>query len=206
MNSSIERMFDNGWDWKVGKITEEVPVIITRLPANMETCVGMLVKRLKGTVTTIIWSVIDVTLRSSTSSRRHPPVKHLEAGKVPFLMYHRVPTTLDPPATVAEPAPAQTAGQQKLASVIWQHEDPLAVEDERHWICKHCLDKHSGFNSNSGFVPHHLRNFSWAVGKLRDRPDHQEENKIRQHSEGVEEPIERPVKCAAGEELREPAG
>ncbi|KAI5841622.1 hypothetical protein BZA05DRAFT_449503 [Tricharina praecox] len=47
------------------------------------------------------------------------------------MVYHRVRTTLDPNIAVAEPAPAQTAGLQKLTSIIWQHGDPVTVKGIR---------------------------------------------------------------------------
>ncbi|KAI5850777.1 hypothetical protein BZA05DRAFT_419288 [Tricharina praecox] len=55
---------DDGWDWKAGKITAELPAIITKLPANMETCKVKLVK-VEGTVATLDWSVFDIILWSS---------------------------------------------------------------------------------------------------------------------------------------------
>ncbi|KAI5850804.1 hypothetical protein BZA05DRAFT_445644 [Tricharina praecox] len=121
MNSSIERMSDEGWDWKVGKITEQAPAIIINLPGNTESCVVTLIRIVKVGV-----------------SQVHDPPD-------------------DPPATLPEPAPVQVTDRQRLTSAIWQHGNPVTFKDECHWMCKHCVDKRSRFNRNSGSVRHHMR-------------------------------------------------
>ncbi|KAI5850795.1 hypothetical protein BZA05DRAFT_445633 [Tricharina praecox] len=158
MSSSSERMSDNGEDWKVGTITEEASEIDNMLPRNTATCGTKLVMTVKGAVTTIFWSVMRVTLRSSIEE----PAIFFSidvVGEGGLLKQHSIPDNWDharfrlemflsPPNHAV--ATMSITGRQRLTSVIWQHGDPGKVGRERHWVCNYCVDERRRYNSNSG--------------------------------------------------------